>query len=966
MERFALYSFAVLMVLGLWACGGSGGNVDSGQTPDVREQPDFQTYTPDTLDQSVAPDFVEDATPDFQFNPDLPDDPDSDTAEEPDSGLDLPVPTDVVYECTKDSDCDGKGYALAPCERLVCDKHAGECISGPRSPGESCDDEDKCTYETACTAQGFCIGKGLACDDANICTTDSCLPDEGCIHQPNDNICDDGNGCTKNDRCDAGKCGGEESESCACEQDEDCAGFEDGNLCNGTLKCVFGECKVATSTKVFCDTDDDSQCIKTVCVPDSGECEKITRENGRPCDDADACTIGDLCKGGICIGSAPRPCGDDNPCTNDTCDPVLGCLNEFSLYPCDDGDGCTVNDHCKAGVCVPGPSNECDSATCFPKWSIECGATDAWSTGLEGATKNVSSYPCAVGNWTGPEYTYAFVAPWDGTATVMLEADVVDMAIHVLESRQTGCDPVNCRGSTTGVYSFDMYQGNSYYFVVDGQGAGGQPFQLSLDCMPRSEVLCGDGNDEDQDGMTDCEDPDCKYSPDCPAATCLPIWTLACNATDFGSNYGLGSTDHVTTYNSMVENKGCLDNQWEYSGPEFAYRFDAPGDFNVSVKLTNETAQTDLLILKDSGNGCDPVECVAWGLKKVTFPAQAGETYYFVIDGYGGAAGAFNIEVTCPLFVETDCSDGQDNDLDAETDCDDSDCAKAVDCVGQCQPAKDIGCGGTDAFANFGWGATTAVSEYDCTQYVYTGPEIAYRFVAPYHTSVTAKLALETASTDILVLEGETCSPVTCIAYGLDTVTFPAEKGQTYNIVVDGWQAALGTYLMSLECLPESEIMCGDGEDNDQDGKVDCADEVDCNLSPACAKCSAVYPLACGDSDSWGTGEEESTDYVTAYSCTDAVYDGPEFSYTFEVEQTQEVTLSLAEEGWDLDLFVLMDNGYGCNPATCVAWGTSSVTFVAEKGINYYISVDGYGKALPGFGPDFGTGSYTITVECEQ
>lgn len=966
MKRAALCITCVLITTALYSCGGSGSNVDSGTVPDAQNDPDTGPMTPETRDETSSLEDARDAVPDFQQLQDVDVQPDADKQDTADTGLDLVFPTDVIFECTKDSDCESKGYNLAPCEKLVCDKHAGQCVSGARSPGEPCDDDDKCTLNTVCTPQGLCLGAPLACDDGNICTTDGCLPDKGCIHQPNDNICDDGNGCTKNDRCETGKCTGEEGESCTCEADEDCAQFEDTNLCNGTIKCVFGKCKVTSSTMVYCDADSDSECIKTVCETETGQCVKIIREDGRPCEDGDACTVGDLCKSGKCVGSAPKPCGDNNPCTNDTCDPVFGCLNEFSQYPCEDGDACTINDICKAGVCLPGPSNGCNSSTCFPKWNLGCGQTDAWSTALEGSTKNVKSYSCAMGQWAGQEYTYGFVAPWDGMATVTLEADLVDMAVFVLESRKTGCDPLNCRGSSTGVFSFDMYKDNTYYFVVDGMEIGGQDYKLSLDCIPRQEAMCADGEDEDQDGTVDCEDSDCKGSPDCPAAQCLPIWTLACNSTDFGSNYGLGSTDHVVAYNSMAENKGCLDNQWEYSGPEFAYRFDAPASFNVSVKLSAETAQTDLLILKDSGNGCDPVECVAWGLKKVTFPAEAGATYYFVIDGYDGAAGAFNIEVTCPLFVETDCSDGVDNDLDGAEDCKDSDCAQAVDCVGQCHPAKEMGCFDTDAFANFGWGATNAVSEYQCTQYVYTGPEMAYRFVAPYDTSVTANLKLETASTDILVLEGQTCSPVTCIAYGLDKVTFAAQKGQTYNIVVDGWQAALGTYLLSLDCLPATEVLCGDGVDNDLDGLTDCSDEQDCNLSAACAKCSAVYPIGCGDSDAWATDKEESTDKVAVYSCNDAVHDGPEFAYTFQVEQTGEVTIQLTAQDWDLDVFVLQDNGYGCNPASCVAWGTSSVVFTAEKGVKYYIVVDGYGMALPGFGPDFGAGSYTLTVGCAE
>jgi len=867
--------------------------------------------------------------------------------------------------CSKDSDCQGKPLVLTPCTRPVCDKHLGQCVPGPRSPGEPCDDSNECTYNTTCTAQGTCVGSEVVCDDGNICTTDSCASDKGCIFQPNDNVCDDGNACTKNDRCDTGECVGESGDGCSCGNDDDCAQFEDGDLCNGLVKCVFGECEIPQSTVVKCDDPAaDNPCVKTICVPETGECLQALRENGRPCDDGDACTVGDLCLQGKCVGSAPLSCDDGNPCTNDSCDQTGGCMNEHSLYPCEDGDECTVNDHCKFGTCVPGAGNACDNSTCYPKWPLFCGAVDSWSTGLDGATDNVSSYSCSEDEVTGPEYTYAFVAPFDGAASVTLTPATIGTRVFLLEGKGSGCDPTNCRTSSEGVLNFDMFRGTSYFVVVDGPTASGDDFTIQFDCAPHAEFLCGDGEDGDQDGLVDCEDLDCKGSPDCPEPLCTPIWTLGCGGGDFGANYGLGSTDYISTYASVEENKGCLDNQWDYSGPEFSYRFDAPGSFDVTVKLHGETAQTDLLILRDDGHGCDPVDCIAWGLKKVTFPAEAGKTYFFVVDGYTGAQGEFDIEVICPQFVETNCDDDEDNDLDTLTDCEDSDCHQAVDCVGFCQPARTVGCGFSEAFANFGWGSTDAMSEYSCKQYDYSGPEMAYRFKAPFDTSVNVSLKLESASTDILIVEGFACDPTNCIAHGLDSVTFDAIEGETYNVIVDGYQGGMGTYIFNLDCAPEEEVDCADGEDNDGDGLLDCADEADCNMSGQCAKCQTQYSLSCGDTDEWSTDTEDASDTLDSYACNGGIYDGPEFAYLFETPETAEIALTLTSLSWDLDLFVLQDNGYGCNPSNCIAWGTNHATFTAEKDVKYYFVVDGYGKAPAGFGPGFGIGDYILTVEC--
>ena len=880
-------------------------------------------------------------------------------------GDDAWVEGDVTLVCSKDSDCDGKPLGLSPCSRAVCDKHLGQCIPGPRAPGEVCDDEDACTVNTTCTGNGTCAGAHVVCDDGNICTTDSCDSEKGCMFAPNDNVCDDGNACTKNDRCESGNCVGESGDACACTKDEDCASFEDGDLCNGEVKCIFSLCKVPQSTIITCpDPAADNPCVKTVCQPETGECVQFVRENGRPCDDGDACTLGDLCLQGKCVGSAPLSCDDDNSCTNDTCNAAGGCLHEHSLYPCEDGDACTVNDHCKFGFCIPGAANLCESATCFPKWPLLCGAVDAWATAGQGSTDNVSAYSCGGGEMAGPEYTYAFVAPFDGAASIALAPGTTGTKVFLLEGKGTGCDATNCRTFSEGVLNFDMFKGANYFVVIDGPDETGDDYTIQMDCAPHEEFLCGDGEDGDQDGLIDCDDIDCKGSLDCPEPLCTPIWTLGCGATDFGANYGLGSANSIVTYSSVEDNKGCLDNQWIYSGPELAYRFDAPGSFDVTVKLVGETAQTDLLILRDDGHGCDPVDCIAWGLKKVTFPAEAGKTYFFVVDGYSGAQGEFDVEVSCPQFVETNCTDDEDNDLDTLTDCEDSDCYQAVECVGFCQPARTIGCGFSEAFANFGWGSTKAIPEYSCKQYDYSGPEMAYRFKAPYDTAVKATLQLESASTDILVVQGYACDPTNCAGHGLDSVTFDAAEGVTYNIIVDGYQGGLGTYVFNLACSPDSEVDCADGVDNDADGQTDCADEADCNLSGKCAKCQALYTLTCGDVDEWSTDSEDATDQLPAYSCAAGLYDGPEFAYLFQAQETSEVALSLSSTGWDLDLFVLQDNGYGCNPANCIAWGTNHASFVAEKDVKYYFVVDGYGKAPAGFGPGFGLGDYVLTVEC--
>ena len=58
-------------------------------------------------------------------------------------------------------------------------------------------------------------------------------------------------------------------------------------------------------------------------------------------------------------------CVDQNPCTRDFCDVQAGCVYVADdALGCDDGDECTVDDHCKAGGCVATPCGEPLPGTC--------------------------------------------------------------------------------------------------------------------------------------------------------------------------------------------------------------------------------------------------------------------------------------------------------------------------------------------------------------------------------------------------------------------------------------------------------------------------------------------------------------------------------------------------------------------------------------------------------------------------
>ena len=230
--------------------------------------------------------------------------------------------------------------------------------------GGECKDGDACTVGDHCEL-GDCVGNPVLCDDSNPCTDDACDGFGGCQFEENAVACDDGDPCTVADQCDGGACVGVVV-PCDCQSDQDCEAFEDGDLCNGTLHCDLEKwpyaCRVSEATVVVCPepVGENAPCVAATCESETGECGFAPAHEGVACDDGDPCTIGDHCVEGQCGGGLAANCADDNPCTDDSCDGQSGCVHVNNSAPCEDGNICTLEDLCQEGACVAGELISCD------------------------------------------------------------------------------------------------------------------------------------------------------------------------------------------------------------------------------------------------------------------------------------------------------------------------------------------------------------------------------------------------------------------------------------------------------------------------------------------------------------------------------------------------------------------------------------------------------------------------------
>ena len=239
--------------------------------------------------------------------------------------------------------CDSTGDTA--CFKNKCEPLTGQCGVTQLVNGSKCEDGKGCTINDSCN-NGLCAAGQVndcaaakdACNDAK-CVEDNVQPKGfSCIALPkaNSTLCDaDSNGCTANDVCTDGVC-----------------------TAGSAVKCPSGACQIGV--------------CKSAGV-NGFTCDVAVVVDQTPCDDGQLCTVGDVCKAGACVaGKKPYDCSAlTKICATSTCDKTANggtgdCVpkaqNEGKI--CDsDNNGCTVDDKCIAGACVPGGPPDCSALT---------------------------------------------------------------------------------------------------------------------------------------------------------------------------------------------------------------------------------------------------------------------------------------------------------------------------------------------------------------------------------------------------------------------------------------------------------------------------------------------------------------------------------------------------------------------------------------------------------------------------
>ena len=212
---------------------------------------------------------------------------------------------DAAEFCATNADC-----PVTPCSVGLCS--GGCCINKPAADGKVCDDGDPCSKADKCKA-GVCAGTSATCDDGLDCTTDNCDPATAkCYHPIADKWC-----------LIAGKCvaEGQASQATPCKT---CAPAQSSDGWTVTADCCGNDTECPNGT--VCDI--------ATCDPTTNKCglKKVV---------------------GCC--SSDAECSDGNACTKDTCDLPTGTCGYIAVT-------CTDPNPCQAATC-DGASGECKIST---------------------------------------------------------------------------------------------------------------------------------------------------------------------------------------------------------------------------------------------------------------------------------------------------------------------------------------------------------------------------------------------------------------------------------------------------------------------------------------------------------------------------------------------------------------------------------------------------------------------------
>src|SRR6185295_10885484 len=229
-----------------------------------------------------------------------------------------------------------------------------------------------------------------------------------------------------------------------------------------------------------------------------------------------------FCASAYSQAQCPNACDDGNSCTDDLCDPTLGCVHSNNSSSCSDANSCTTNDVCVAGMCIGGDRasgcNACSAVATLPASGGTFLGTTSGSSTLSGSCGSTQS---------SGERVYRWIPSTSGTATIgtcglSTHYDtVVYLRSGTCTGSQVSCNDDSCAtaesSSLASRITASVTAGQSYFIVVDGYSGASGAFALNV----QPPTICGNGVRE---GTEQCDGADLGQ---CATGACTAQCTCA-------------------------------------------------------------------------------------------------------------------------------------------------------------------------------------------------------------------------------------------------------------------------------------------------------------------------------------------------------------------------------------------------------------------------------------------------------
>jgi hypothetical protein len=354
----------------------------------------------------------------------------------------------------------------------------------------------------------------------------------------------------------------------------------------------------------------------------------------------------------------------------------------------DDGNGLT---DCQDGACKNDPS--CIGSQCAPDINLGTLVVDGPARTVP--TQNLAAAPdryqstCSAGQPGGDvaiEFTLAEAA---GGVEVQYQQPTRARSIFALyrmpgpglacDASEITCDYEDVPSKAV---AFVDRPAGRYVFTAKGQGADGSTISLRFSAFSGRRIeICGNGIDDDSNGLTDCDDPACFGVVGCPAPACMPDQDLGTFMWGTRRTVAVDTRNGGTLYPTSCSRGNGRERVLRVTlGQVMSLGFDCMDGGSHVLALARQVQPLD---------SCDQTEIVCvdpavlpFGCGYALPDLQPGQYNVIVQAFQSGGEGTVNLTLTgIQETVREICDNGVDDDGDGFTDCADRKCVTEAICA---------------------------------------------------------------------------------------------------------------------------------------------------------------------------------------------------------------------------------------------------------------------------------------------